>query len=208
MPANRVQCTSCDYSIVAGKSADWVEQECPSCHTKQSALVFPAIRGILAASPQGIPVAPDGFASCFFHSGKPASIPCDNCGRFLCDLCDLKIDERHLCTLCLQTAQEEKASPSAKSVTVTKERTFLPQNLAMILTFYMPVSIVGLYIIFLTAPAAAYVSVRYWNHPGGIQQRGRWRLVACLVVALAQILGFLALAYLFYMTFSRQGLQK
>lgn len=164
-----------------------------ACHARQSALIFPAIRGFSAAPPAPTPAGADDFAACFFHAGKPAAIPCDICGRFLCELCDLRLDKAHLCTLCVQAAQAEKTPAGAKPISQVKDRTFLPQNLAMGLAYYFPATIMGLYVIFLSAPAAIYVSIRYWNHPGGIQQRGRWRSVLSLAMASLQLLGLVGL---------------
>lgn len=157
-------------------------------------MVFPAIRGFSEAPPAAIPPGSDDFASCFFHAGKPAAVPCEICGRFLCDLCDLRLDKAHLCTLCVQAAQEEKTPAGAKPISQVKDRTFLPQNLAMGLAYYFPATIMGLYVIFLSAPAAIYVGIRYWNHPGGIQQRGRWRLVLSMAMASLQLLGLMGVA--------------
>jgi hypothetical protein len=198
MSANRVQCSECHFSIVAAESADWIEQECPSCKSKQSALIFPAIRGISAPSLSGTPKVTEGLAACFFHAAKPAVIPCDVCGRFLCGLCDLKIGESHLCTLCLQSAQDGKTPADAKPLTQVKEQTYLHQNMALILTWYAPISIVGLYVMFLTAPAAIFISIRYWNHPGGIQQRGKWRFILSILMGLTQIVCVIALAAVIY----------
>lgn len=203
MPANRVHCLVCKSTIPAENSADWMEQDCPACHARQSAVVFPAIRGIFVPPPTAAPAEADGFASCFFHGGKPAATPCDMCGRFLCDLCDLKLDRSHLCALCVQAAQEEKSPTGAKPITQMKDRTFLPQNAAMALAFYLPITLAGLYVIFLSAPAAMYFTIRYWNHPGGIQQRGRWRSVLSLAMASLQVLGLLAAVALVYWTWDK-----
>lgn len=193
MAAYRVTCTSCQFPIPVEASPDWVERECPSCHFKQVSVVFPAIRGLAPAVKAAAPVV-DGLAACFFHAAKPAVVPCGICGRFLCDLCDINIEKRHLCTLCLQAAQEEKSPVGAKPVEQVRERTYLPQNMALILAVYGPLSLMGLYVMFITAPAAVWISIRHWNHPGGIQRRGRWRLVVSLLAALIQIAGMIALA--------------
>jgi hypothetical protein len=46
--------------------------------------------------------APDGDAVCFYHESKSAVVACDECGRFLCSLCELTIGTSRLCSSCLE----------------------------------------------------------------------------------------------------------
>jgi hypothetical protein len=48
-------------------------------------------------------------ASCFFHPQKKAAVACESCGRFLCDLCDLEFDGRHICPNCLSAGRKKGA---------------------------------------------------------------------------------------------------
>lgn len=187
LPGKRVPCSACHFPLEVAESGGWEERKCGICQTGQSVLVFPAIRGIAASPVAADATAEEGQATCFFHEGKPAVVPCGNCGRFLCDLCDLQIDKNHVCTLCVQAAREERPSSRAKPKIQVRDRIFLPQNMAVLLAFYSPATFFGLYLVFLSAPAAIYYSIRYWNHGGGIQRRGQWRFVVSLVMGLIQI---------------------
>ena len=40
---------------------------------------------------------------------------------------------------------------------------------------------------FLTAPAALYLALRYWKRPLSVVRRTRWRYIAAIAIALAQI---------------------
>lgn len=180
--------------MAAEPSRDCHEQICPGCRARQTAWVFPAIRGRASEAPADAGRIDEGQASCFFHAEKPAAFPCDSCGRFLCSLCDLVIGEGHFCTVCFQAAKGKRPAPHSGLNARARESLFLPQNLAMLLAFYAPATLAGLYVMFLTAPAAVYVSIRYWKHPGGIQRRGRWRFAACALMGLAQIVCVIAFA--------------
>lgn len=52
-------------------------------------------------------------------------------------------------------------------------------------------------ILFLTAPAAIFLSIRYWRKPLAMLHANRWRFVAAILVGLLQITGLgVALLYL------------
>lgn len=192
----RFPCAECRLPLTLDEGAEWQELQCPTCRSRQSVLAFPALRGLPgSAAPAVAPDRVDGQAACFFHAEKPAAVPCGTCGRFLCDLCDLRIDKAHICTLCLQAARDERAPVKAKAGPKVRlrDRTFLPQNAAILLAFYSPLSVIGLYVLFLTAPGAIWYSLRYWKHGGGVQRRGRWRFVVSLILAAIQLAGIVAI---------------
>lgn len=205
MEAYRVHCGSCRFPIPVEIGTDWVVKECPTCRHNLVAMVFPAGAAMDAGPVRAVDAVSDGMAACFFHAERPASVPCGICGRFLCELCDLRIDKRHLCAVCLQSAQEEKAPAGDKAADRVRERTFLPQNMAIIMGVYGPLSIIGLYLMFITAPAAIWLSLRHWNHPGGVQRRGRWRMVVSLLAGLAQLAGMIALIAFVWSALSKAG---
>src|SRR5579871_5045279 len=97
-----IPCGACSSPL----SADaWNREEgvrCPACSQRVLALVFPAMERVRAgAVPEAL--AADTEASCFFHPESRAAAPCSECGRFLCNLCDIELDGRHLCPACFQS---------------------------------------------------------------------------------------------------------
>ena len=66
-------------------------------------------------------------ASCFYHPNKKASVPCDNCGRFLCALCDVDFGGRRLCPACIE------AGSGTESETTLDTRRILYDKLALFL---------------------------------------------------------------------------
>jgi hypothetical protein len=118
-------------------------------------------------------------STCFFHPEKRASIICDQCGRFLCALCDLEISGQHLCSSCLQTGQTKKKLTRFENRRVLYDRmAFSLGTLSMFMWFMT----------WLTAPITIYLAVRHWNSPGSLLGRSRWRFVVAIICATLQIL--------------------
>src|SRR5262245_42267739 len=134
MSGPTVRCSHCETQLPAQPAGDWTSLSCVGCGETQSALVFPAVTGVRFARPKDAP-AVEGHSLCFFHAEKPATVPCDVCGRFLCSLCDLAFEGGHYCAACLDAAQNGDADASRRAVAMMRDRVFLPQNLALLLTF-------------------------------------------------------------------------
>ena len=52
------------------------------------------------------------------------------------------------------------------------------------------IPLVIFYLTFVTAPAALYIAVRYWNAPRSIVHRSKIRLVLAIIIASLQIVGW------------------
>src|SRR5512140_3781205 len=78
-------------------------EPCPYCNTQVQAAVFPAIFKWIQPGEAGARILVEVESSCFYPEQKKAVIPCDNCGRFLCSLCDVELNGRHLCPMCLES---------------------------------------------------------------------------------------------------------
>ena len=136
------------------------------------AAVFPAIaRASVAALPES--VGDESEASCFYHPASRAAVPCEECGRFLCRLCDLEVDGRHVCPTCFQT-----------QTTVTRRT--MHDTIALAIAT-LPALFVWPVII--TAPAALYVTIRRWRAPGSLVPRTRVRFYLAAALALSEMAG-------------------
>ena len=158
---------------------------CPTCHDNLRVFAFPALH---RAAPTAVaaPVLNAGDASCFYHPLRQASVACDSCGRFLCTLCDVELGATHRCPSCLETGKEKR-----KLEMVENRRTLydgLALALAIVPVLFWPLTV-------LSAPATLFVVFRYWRRPLSIVPRTRIRFVIAGVIALAQICGWLVLAY-------------
>lgn len=174
-----ILCGACSFPVAAESwnRADGVR--CPGCGERVRALVFPAIQGPRQGSaPESIEAAEE--ASCFFHPASRASLPCDECGRFLCSLCDIEIDARHLCPACFESGV------TAKSIATLETQRTMYDSIALALATFPAMLIWPAAI---GAPAALYVTIRRWRTPLSIVPRTRLRFLLAAAIALAEIAG-------------------
>ncbi len=155
-------------------------EACADCRTPLRVRLFPAAFRAAAAAPAAL--AAPGDATCFFHASRRAAVPCADCGRYLCALCDLEIAGRHVCPSCAA-----RRAGDAREDRFVRERT-LWDSLALALAVY-PMLI--FYFSIVTAPAAIFIAIRYWKAPLALQRRSRFRFVVAIVLASLQLLGWI-----------------
>jgi len=157
-----------------------MDQTCPHCHKHIQAIVFRAFGGSGAgATAQQILTGAE--ASCFYHPGNQAATPCDECGRFLCHLCDLSVDGRHLCPNCFQSGVKQRRISAFDG-----QRT-LHDTIALALATLPPFMI---WPVVFSAPLTLYWVIRYWKAPPSLVPRTRIRFYLAALFALTQI-GFM-----------------
>jgi hypothetical protein len=154
---------------------------CPACGTIVGVTVFPALHKPLSSGTVGEHVVMDDEASCFYHPQKKAVVPCDSCGRFLCALCDVELNEEHLCPNCLESGRQK-----GKLKHLDKER-ILYDNIALRVAVYPVILLFFWFLTFITAPAAIVLSIRYWNKPTSMLPRTKIRFILAIVIAVAQL---------------------
>lgn len=159
---------------------------CPGCHAPLLTRVFPAFRRAPVAGRTAESVASDEDAGCFYHARKKAVVPCSRCGRFLCALCDLALDGRHLCPGCVDAGRAAGDRDALRHGVPLRPRV-VHDRIALLL------ATVPLFPLFwpftlLTAPVALFLSIRYWHEPARSPiPRGRGRLVVAALLSLAQL---------------------
>ncbi len=144
--------------------------------------MFPAMYSGTAAQAAEA-VADGGEASCFYHPENRAAVPCDSCGKFLCAVCDLDLDGRHLCHECLDRGIK------TRTATIEDER-ILWDSMALHLTTW---PVLTVYLPIFTAPIALYLVIRHWGQPPGILPRSSTRKILALVLAVIELAGLTAL---------------
>jgi hypothetical protein len=161
------------------------ETYCPVCRAPVSAVVFPALfRGDTRAFAE---VAVQGTeATCFYHATKKAVAPCDQCGRFLCSLCQVELSGQNWCPSCLESHRSQ-----GKLATLEKARTMY-DNIALVLAM-APATIVLWFMTIFTAPAALFVILRYWRKPLSVTPRTKVRFVIAGILALLELVGLVFL---------------
>lgn len=141
----------------------------------------------------------DGEAGCFYHSTKKAAQVCDECGRFLCLLCDVDFNGRHLCPNCLETGQKKGRISKLEKRRVRHDKIALRLVGLPVLVFPL------IYFTLFTAPFVLIYGFLKWRSPGSVasdsERPGRpsplmvlaWWLA--LFETIAWVFIFLAIAY-------------
>ncbi len=160
--------------------------ECAGCGSELLTRVFPALFHRPAASP-ATTIAGEAEASCFYHSENLAVAACDSCGRFVCGLCKVDMSGKSVCPSCIDAGIKTR-----KLIGLESHRTMY-DTVALLLAS-LPVLL--LWPTILTAPAAIYVSVRYWRAPSSIVRRSKIRFILAILLALIQIGLWIAIAIL------------
>lgn len=159
---------------------------CPSCSVLIRADVFPALTREQPAGTSGESLVIDDDSGCFFHPDKKAVTSCAVCGRFLCSLCDVEFDGRHLCVSCIETGKKKHKIKNLENHRILYDTIVLA--LAIIPMLFVWPSI-------LTAPAALFMAIYYWNAPTSIIPRTKIRLVAAIILAGLQIVAWSVFFY-------------
>ena len=176
-----IRCTKCTAPLAHESFNKRTLVPCVSCGALSRVDVFPAIFENLSAGKAGEFLLTDDEASCFYHPNKQAVIACSNCGRFLCSLCDLELNDRHLCAACLESGKKKR------DIKNLENHWILYDNIALALAFF-PLIIWPITI--LTAPLAVFFVIRYWKTPSSIIKRSKIRAIIGLILSGLQLTGW------------------
>jgi uncharacterized paraquat-inducible protein A len=181
-----ISCTGCGISLPLARINAAEEFHCGNCGAKLGLEVFPSLFRGAGAVRSGEALTAEGEASCFYHPHKRAAVLCAACGRFICSLCETELAGRCLCPSCI-----DKGRRNEEFETLVTQRTLhdsLALSLAGLPMLFFPATVV-------TAPIAIYISIRHWNKPGSILPRTKFRFVFAVIIALAQIVGWVTLLF-------------
>ena len=172
MNGRDVCCTRCSMPLPVDRLNEMRPAPCPSCGTKILAVAFPALLAAPTRGRSGRRRLSDEEAACFYHPAKQAATPCDHCGRFLCELCDIQVGDRHLCPSCIRPdANQAKIAP-------LENRRVVYDHLALVLAI-LPMAVTPL--------IALYLAARYWSREMSVLPRSRVRWVLAVLFAVVQI---------------------
>ncbi len=179
-----VKCGKCGKVLGAEYFSAASLVACPSCGSDTLIQVFPA----LFKEPD-VKSLEDSFifehdASCFYHPQKKAVIPCSQCGRFICKVCDIELNGQHICPACLETGRKKKKIKNLENHRMLYDQLALVLALLPMFIFYFTI---------ITAPLAIFVAIRYWKAPTSILPRTRIRSILAIIIAGLQIAGWTAL---------------
>lgn len=179
MNADRLACPNCKHPIPTESYNTGALHPCPNCELPVLTELFPAAFRPADPATAAERILISDQASCFFHPQKKALVTCDGCGRFLCALCDLELDQKHFCPSCLAFGQA--------SVERLENHRILYDNSALALAI-LPILAWPLTLI--TAPATVALVIYGWKKPASVVGRTRFRSILALFLAVLQIIGW------------------
>jgi hypothetical protein len=132
----------------------------------------------VAAAPEA---ALTGEAACFDHPGKRAVAACQQCGRFVCQLCSVEVNGTVCCPSCVAAGAGQAQAAKADAQRILYDSIAL--TLPLISLLMWPVTLA-------TAPAAVVIAISKWKQPLSLVRRNRWRFVAAILVSLGMLAGW------------------
>jgi len=158
------------WELLNGDSAN-----CTSCGSRNSVRLFPAALAQSAATrPEA---AQEGEAVCFDHPGKRAVSSCQQCGRFVCQLCSVEFGDGVWCPSCVANSRGKAKQANSDTARMLYDTWALVIPFALLVIW--PLTI-------LSAPAVAALAIMKWRKPMSLVRRNRWRFVLGLAVSVAQ----------------------
>lgn len=181
-----IHCPHCnrltDFGGEPGRSQSFV---CRHCHTAATVELFPAHGRGLQAGRVGVASGADE-AACFFHAEKRAEAACDQCGRYLCALCDIHVGERHFCPQCFG-GDGRMSAPSGITERNRTMRGRLGFWLALGSLLLGPLAAIG-------GPIAIYLGIRGLREPPSlIGKRTTALAITAIVIGLLETAVWLVL---------------
>lgn len=195
------ECLHCKRPVeVETADSEIPELRCGHCGTRQRQIIYPAYRRASEAPAPAPAPASDEGASCYFHESVGAVNLCDDCGRYLCELCTLPIPlpasqpadfPERLCPACFENrVNEEERNPQWDLF-----RTDYPRHDAVaIYLIILPVVLFPFIVLtIITFPVAFYVVLRNWRDCRTPVRHFRRSMVAALILASAGIILWLSI---------------
>ncbi len=158
--------------------SDVGEGACNACATVLQFVLFPARHRVkpVARAVRSL----DGEATCFFHAQNQAAAVCDDCGRYLCVVCEVSGDDgRKLCPPCVSAVRKKVVAKADEIVTYDS----IASTLALLPILMWPITVV-------TAPTALFMAIFGWRKPRSLVRPGSGRLVMAILIATLQIAGW------------------
>ena len=160
---------------------------CPRCHNAIAGRIFPAYVDGPRTGHAGEAIGLDELSGCFFHPDRRAVVPCAECGRFLCALCDLEIQGRHLCPGCLEAGRKKASLAVFRTAHVRWD------NIALMLA---TVPLLFYFITPFTASAAIFISIWKWRSPKqAMVPYNQGRFIVAILIAGITLAGWSMLLY-------------
>jgi hypothetical protein len=197
-----VRCASCQSPLTDqlfhGNSAT----QCGFCRKTIRAFLLPKLYQSAFPTPPSLPTqAPaEGEAACFYNPNRKATKVCGHCGVFVSDAWSAQWGSETVCLKCLEQLRGKNLDQRFEAGRTLWDNVALgmivvPFVAAFVLLCTLigyPFAAIALMLTLFTAPAAIFLSLRYWNAPRSLVPRGRSRLVLALLSGVLLVLGWIA----------------
>ena len=151
---------------------------CISCGSRNTPHVYPA--AFAQSNAAGAEAALEGEAACFDHPSSRAVGACQQCGRFVCQLCAVKIAGGVLCPSCVALGPTRAGAASIEARTLYDTWALV---IPLALWAIWPLTI-------LAAPAVVALAIMKWRAPISLVRRNRWRFALGLGLGVAEGIGW------------------
>jgi hypothetical protein len=169
-------CPACKGALNRAEVAGRLPQTCPWCRQTIQVEWFPAADLPDPPLEIGEPLVTGEEAACFHHADRRAVNLCADCGRFLCRLCDIEVENTHFCATCLERKRKEGREPRWVTGRV------LYDEMALFLAIAAWLGLVFL------SPLALALAWRQRHAPSSLLHRRNWRIYLSLVLAILHVL--------------------
>ena len=177
-----ISCIRCKTPLSAEAINTFALIPCPACEEPIRADVYPALFRELPSGHAGDLLQAEREAGCFYHPSKKALVSCSACGRFLCALCDVELNNRHICPACLEKGKVKRKIKNLETHRVCYDK----------VTFFLAViSMILIWPTIIAAPIVLFMVIRYWSAPGSIIPRSKIRFILAFGIACLQIVGWI-----------------
>ncbi len=180
---NEITCPKCGNPIIEAYHNTHRLESCIYCGQKNMVFAFPALHKSTNQTATSNPID-EGDAACFFHPQKKAVIPCETCGRFLCGLCDINFNGKHVCAACLESAKSKKKDVSLETTRTRYDNILI--SLAILPAFFVFPTVI-------TGPLTLILGIYWWKRPRGLINKGTFSYFLALFLATLQCLVWLSI---------------
>jgi hypothetical protein len=157
---------------------------CSICHAANQVLLYPAL---VAQRPAAAgEAAAEGESACFDHPGKRAVAACNQCGRFVCQLCAIEMEGGVWCPSCVAMGAGRARTARAEPSRTLYDSIALTAPLGAFLIWPLT---------FIAGPTSVVLSIVKWRQPLSLVRHSRWRFVAAIILGLAETIGWIAIIF-------------
>jgi len=181
-----VPCARCSMPLPQSALSLGHVAACTACGSQNTVHLFPA--ALAGSGPSLAESALEGEAACFDHPSKKAVAACQQCGRFVCQLCAVDFGSGVRCPSCVAAGAAKPNAPTAAYSRTLYDTWALVIPFALLIMW--PLTI-------LSAPAVIGLAIMKWKAPISLVRRNRWRFALGLIVACLQGIGWVWLIWYF-----------